>query len=34
MLVSEPPYFMAVGQFYDRFEQAEDEEVREILARA
>lgn len=33
VLVSEPPYFMAVGQFYDRFEQVEDDEVREILAR-
>lgn len=34
VLVSEPPYFMAVGQFYDRFEQTEDQEVREILAKA
>lgn len=34
LLVSEPPYFMAVGQFYERFDQVEDDEVRALLARS
>ncbi len=29
-----PPFFSAVGQWYDRFDQTEDEEVRELLARS
>jgi putative phosphoribosyl transferase len=28
-----PEYFSAVGQWYERFDQTEDEEVRELLAR-
>jgi len=27
-----PPFFSAVGQWYERFDQTEDEEVRELLA--
>lgn len=34
LLVSEPPYFVAVGQFYEHFDQVDDEEVRAILARS
>ncbi len=34
ILLSEPAGFMAVGQFYERFEQVEDEEVIRLLARA
>lgn len=34
ILLSEPPGFMAVGQFYVRFEQVSDEAVVDILARA
>lgn len=30
----EPPWFQAVGQFYDNFEQTTDEEVIELLRRA
>jgi putative phosphoribosyl transferase len=29
-----PPFFSAVGQWYERFDQTEDEEVRELLARS
>jgi putative phosphoribosyl transferase len=29
-----PPYFQAVGQYYEDFSQTSDEEVRELLARA
>jgi putative phosphoribosyl transferase len=29
-----PPFFSAVGQWYDRFDQTEDDEVRELLARS
>jgi putative phosphoribosyl transferase len=32
--VQAPPFFSAVGQWYERFDQTEDEEVRELLARA
>jgi predicted phosphoribosyltransferase len=28
-----PPYFAAIGQFYDHFEQVRDEELLEILQR-
>jgi len=29
-----PPFFSAVGQWYERFDQTEDDEVRELLARS
>ena len=29
-----PPFFSSVGQWYERFDQTEDEEVRELLARS
>lgn len=29
-----PPFFSAVGQWYERFDQTEDKEVRELLARS
>jgi putative phosphoribosyl transferase len=29
-----PPFFSAVGQWYERFDQTDDEEVRELLARS
>jgi putative phosphoribosyl transferase len=29
-----PPFFSAVGQWYERFNQTEDDEVRELLARS
>lgn len=29
-----PPFFSAVGQWYERFDQTEDDEVRDLLARA
>lgn len=32
--VQAPPFFSAVGQWYERFDQTEDEEVRELLARS
>jgi putative phosphoribosyl transferase len=28
-----PPFFSAVGQWYERFDQTDDDEVRELLAR-
>lgn len=34
VLLSEPAGFMAVGQFYERFEQVEDEEVIHLLSPA
>src|SRR6187399_1310025 len=32
--LSTPPFFQAVGQYYDDFSQTSDDEVRELLARA
>jgi len=32
--VQTPPFFSAVGQWYELFDQTGDEEVRELLARA
>ena len=32
--VQAPPFFSAVGQWYERFDQTEDDEVRELLARS
>ncbi len=29
-----PPFFSAVGQWYERIDQTEDKEVRELLARS
>jgi predicted phosphoribosyltransferase len=29
-----PPYFSAVGQWYERFDQTEDDEVHDLLKRA
>lgn len=29
-----PPFFSAVGQWYERFDQTEDDEVRDLLARS
>ncbi len=29
-----PPYFQAVGEWYEDFRQVGDDEVRELLARA
>jgi predicted phosphoribosyltransferase len=28
-----PPFFSAVGQWYETFDQTEDDEVRELLSR-
>jgi predicted phosphoribosyltransferase len=32
--LSTPPFFQAVGQYYDDFSQTSDENVRELLTRA
>jgi putative phosphoribosyl transferase len=34
LCLQSPPFFSAVGQWYERFDQTEDEEVRELLARS
>jgi putative phosphoribosyl transferase len=34
LCLQSPPFFSAVGQWYKRFDQTEDEEVRELLARS
>jgi predicted phosphoribosyltransferase len=31
--LSTPPFFQAVGQYYEDFSQTSDEDVRELLAR-
>jgi len=34
LCLSTPPFFQAVGQYYDDFSQTSDDDVRELLTRA